>query len=95
MIIHYGYTDGSGEYYISIDSDRCDGCGKCVDQCPQSALGIVTEMIDLEDKKVAAVMEEHRKKIKYTCSRCKPELNKTPCVSACVNGAIHCSWKAS
>jgi len=95
MITHYGYTDGSGEYYISIDSDKCNSCGKCVKQCPMGVLEMVTEMIDLEDKTMAAVTEEHRKKLRYACSQCKPELNKTPCVSACVNRAINCSWRAS
>jgi ferredoxin len=56
--------DGSGEYYIVVDSDKCNGCGKCVKVCPQKALVLVTEFIDLEDKTVAAVSEEHRKKIK-------------------------------
>jgi hypothetical protein len=23
MIANYGYKDGSGEYYISIDTDKC------------------------------------------------------------------------
>jgi hypothetical protein len=49
-------------------------------------------MIDLEDKIVAAVTEEHRKKIKYTCSPCKPEINITPCVSVCKKKAIMCTW---
>ncbi len=54
MITHYGYIDGSGEYYIVVDSDKCIGCGKCVEVCPQKALVLVTEFIDLEDKTVAA-----------------------------------------
>jgi Fe-S-cluster-containing hydrogenase component 2 len=95
VIIHYGYTDGSGEYYISVDSDKCNGCSKCIQQCPQGALEMVIEMIDLEDKNVPAVTEAHRKKLRYTCSKCNPELKKTPCVLACVNGAIKCSWKSS
>ena len=66
MIIHYGYKDGSGEYFISIDTDECDGCGKCVEACPQGVLETRTMMIDLEDKLVATVTEEHRKKIKYS-----------------------------
>jgi Fe-S-cluster-containing hydrogenase component 2 len=94
VIAHYGYVDGSGEYYIIIDSDKCTGCGECVKQCPQGALEIVTEMIDLEDKTVAAVSEQHRKKIKYTCSSCKPEENETPCVQVCAQGAIKCVWKS-
>jgi NAD-dependent dihydropyrimidine dehydrogenase PreA subunit len=92
IITHYGYTDGSGEYYIVIDSDKCIGCGVCVKQCPQGALQLEEEFIDLEDKTVAAVTEEHRKKIKYTCSACKPENNNTPCVLACETKAIKCSW---
>ena len=31
MIANYGYKDGSGDWFISIDTDRCNGCGKC---CP-------------------------------------------------------------
>ncbi|MCJ7559072.1 4Fe-4S binding protein [Candidatus Bathyarchaeota archaeon] len=76
-----------------MDAEKCDGCGKCVEQCPQSAIEMVTLLIDLEDKTVAAVTEQHRKKIKYTCSSCKPESNKAPCVSACTQKAIECIWK--
>jgi Fe-S-cluster-containing hydrogenase component 2 len=92
MITHYGYIDGSGEYYIVVDSDKCNGCGKCVEACPQTALELITEFIDLEDKTVAAVSETHRKKIRYTCSTCKPEQNQTPCVQACSSKAIKCIW---
>ncbi|MEM4733658.1 MAG: 4Fe-4S binding protein [Candidatus Bathyarchaeia archaeon] len=89
---HYGYSDGSGEYYIVIDSDKCKGCGECVTACPQSALELVTMLIDLEDKTVAAVTEQHRRKIKYSCSPCKPEIGKAPCVLACAQDAIKCVW---
>ncbi len=94
MITHYGYSDGSGEYYITIDTDKCNGCGKCVKQCPQSALQLEMMFIDLDDKKVASVTEEHRKKIKYTCSSCKPESNRSLCVLACETKAIRCTWKS-
>lgn len=93
IITHYGYTDGSGEYYVVIDTEKCNGCSKCVDTCPQSALELCTLLIDLEDKTVAAVKEEHRKKIKYTCSPCKPDSQKTPCSSSCEQEAICCFWK--
>ena len=92
IITYYGYNDGSGEYYIVIDSVKCNGCGICVLKCPQEALKIETEFIDLEDKTVVAVTEEHRKKIKYTCGSCKPEHQSTPCVSACETNAIKCIW---
>ena len=94
MITHYGYSDGSGEYYITIDTDRCNSCGKCVKQCPQSALQMETMLVDLEDKTVASVNEEHRKKIKYTCAACKREATKPTCVLACETKAINCTWKA-
>jgi Fe-S-cluster-containing hydrogenase component 2 len=93
VIVHYGYMDGSGEYFIVVDTDRCDGCQKCVQKCPQHALELVTEFIDLEDKTVAAVTEEHRKKIRYTCAQCKPAEGKTPCILACQERAINCVWK--
>ncbi len=70
--------DGSGEYYIVIDSDKCNGCGKCVEKCPQKALKLVTEFIDLEDKTVAAIREEHRKKIKYTCDPANLKATRHP-----------------
>jgi Fe-S-cluster-containing hydrogenase component 2 len=92
LIIHYGYSDGSGEYYIVIDSDKCDGCGKCVEECPQKVLKLEIEFIDLDDKTVATVADEHRKKIKYTCATCKPESNGTPCVLACDKKAIRWVW---
>jgi Fe-S-cluster-containing hydrogenase component 2 len=93
--MYYGYYDGSGEYYIVIDTDKCNSCKKCVQQCPQQALEMVTEMIDLEDKTVAAITEQHRKKIKYTCTQCKPEENKTPCITSCIQGAIRIVWNPS
>lgn len=94
MITHYGYSDGSGEYYITIDTDRCNNCGKCVTYCPRSALQMETMLIDLEDKIVASVTEEHRKKLKYTCASCEPEKNVASCVLVCVTKAINCTWKA-
>jgi len=50
--------------------------------------------IDLDDKTVAAVTEQQRKNIKYACSPCKPESEKTPCALACNKKAIWCVWKS-
>jgi len=43
---------------------------------------------------MAAVTEEHRKKIKYSCAPCKSEANpgKLPCVAACKPNALSHSW---
>jgi Fe-S-cluster-containing hydrogenase component 2 len=76
-----------------VDSGKCDGCRECAEKCPQSALEIVSQFIDLEDKLVIAVKEEKRKKIKYVCSVCNPKHNKTPCVEACDKEAISVIWK--
>jgi len=91
-ITYYGYMDGSGEYYVVIDSDKCSGCGKCIQECPQKALQLENMFIDLEDKTMATITEQHRKTIKYTCSSCKPDNNNTPCVLACEGKAIKCVW---
>jgi len=93
MIIHYGYSDGSGEYYISIDAEKCNGCGKCIENGPQQALELGSVMVDLEEKLVATVSEKHRREIKYTCSPCKPENRKAPCVLVCNKEAISCIWR--
>jgi Fe-S-cluster-containing hydrogenase component 2 len=55
---------------------------------------MMTEFIDLEDKTVVAVTEQHRKKIRYTCASCNAKENRAPCVLACEKGAIRCVWKS-
>ena len=46
MIANYGYKDGSGEYFIAIDTDRCDGCGECAPACPAGVLEIILNDYD-------------------------------------------------
>jgi ferredoxin len=92
MIIHYGYQDGSGKYYVSIDAEKCDACKICIEKCPQKVLKIDTVMIDIEDKQVAVVHEAHRKKIQYTCASCH-QGNDLPCVRSCKKGAIAATWQ--
>ena len=91
MIAHYGYKDGSGEYFISIDSNKCTGCEKCIPACPGNVLEMITD--DYDDT-VAAVTDEQRRKIKYTCMQCKPSTGERdlPCVNVCEPVAIVHSW---
>jgi len=91
---HYGYKDGSGDYFIMIDTDKCDGCGKCVEACPYGVLELIPDEFDIEDGTMVAVREEHRKKIKYSCAPCKPVTGeiRLPCVLACEPQAITHSW---
>lgn len=94
MIANYGYKDGSGDFFISIDTDKCDGCGDCVEICPANVLEVRENEHDpLADDEMAAVTEEHRKKIKYSCAECKSEgYTSLPCMEACKPGAISHSW---
>ena len=40
MIANFGYKDGSGEFFITIDTDKCNGCGDCIPVCPAGVLEI-------------------------------------------------------
>lgn len=95
MIANYGYMNGSGQFFIKIDSDKCDGCGDCVSACPAGVLEVAEDENDpFREEPVARVTEDQRKKIKYSCGPCKPVTNRhpLPCVAACKLGAIEHSW---
>jgi ferredoxin len=95
MIANYGYKDGSGEFFVSIDTDKCNGCGDCVEACPYQVLMIGEDPHDpFREGPVALVREEQRKKLNYLCASCKPVSNRPPlpCVTACKSGAIVHSW---
>ena len=96
MLANYGYIDGSGSYFISIDTDKCDGCGNCVTVCPAGIFEVLDEDPNdpLRDGPVAAVVGDKKKKLKYECGPCKP-VNGTPklaCIEACKARAISHSW---
>lgn len=94
MIANFGYKDGSGDYFISIDTDKCTGCGDCIPVCPSNVFEIRENEYDpLAEDEMAAVTEEQRKKIKYACAGCKGDSNKElPCIVACSYDAISHSW---
>ncbi|MBI2303970.1 MAG: 4Fe-4S binding protein [Chloroflexi bacterium] len=95
MLANYGYQDGSGSYFITIDTDKCDGCGRCVTACPYGVMVVGPDEADpLRDLPVATVADEHRRKIKYSCGPCKPTsgVRELPCLLACPWEALAHSW---
>jgi Fe-S-cluster-containing hydrogenase component 2 len=96
MLANYGYKDGSGDFFITIDTDKCNGCGDCVPTCPASVFEVVDEDPNdpLREEPVALVAADKKKKIKYECNPCKPSAERPPlpCVEACKLGAISHSW---
>jgi ferredoxin len=97
VIANYGYQDGSGFYYITIDGAICATCGErgCVAACPQAVYGV--EMDDYDDY-VAVVVESARKRLRELCSACKSgtaaegQDGALPCTGACPEGALKHSW---
>lgn len=94
MIANHGYKDGSGEYYISIDTDKCSLCAEygCLDGCPGQIFEV--EFDDWDDE-VATVRTTERNKLKQICAACKPvsgRPERLPCQIACVSEAITHSW---
>ena len=99
MQAYYGFKDGSGDWFLIIDTDRCNGCGECAKVCPSDVFVIHQNDFDpLSDELVATVKEEKRKKIRYECAPCKPGYGEVPppCVSECEPKAItHTeAWKS-
>jgi ferredoxin len=97
VIANYGYEDGSGFYYITIDGERCSACSErgCAAACPQKVYAI--ELDDYDDM-VAVVKEDARKRLRELCSACKGQeagsghQAELPCISACAAGALRHSW---
>ncbi len=89
--IQYGYNDGSGDYFITIDLGSCDGCGKCVSACPAAVFEVVHE--DGRQPK-ARVTESARKRLSILCPgyRSCSSNHEANCLSICQHDAISLTW---
>ena len=89
--VQYGYSDGTGNYFITIDTGRCDGCGQCLPACPSG----IFEIAAAEDGQLKArVKEEARKRLALLCPGygvCSAKLALT-CHKACLRDAISHTW---
>jgi predicted CoA-substrate-specific enzyme activase len=89
--VHYGYSDGTGNYFITIDASRCDGCQECVAVCPSEIFEVVQ---DSNSQLKAKVKEASRKNLAFlcpgfpACSRSR----ETNCHSICRRDAISHTW---
>ena len=95
MLANYGYKDASGVFYITIDTDKCDGCGDCVSTCPADIFEVMDEDPNdpMRDGPVVLVAAEKKNKLKYECNPCKPASKPPlPCLESCEAGAIVHSW---
>lgn len=96
MLANYGYKDASGDFFITIDTEKCNGCGDCIEACPSSVFAVVNEDPNepMRDGPVAIVAGDKKKKLKYECNPCKNAADSPllPCVEACKAGAIMHSW---
>lgn len=85
----YGYSNGTGEYYITIDMRLCTGCGKCAEVCPARVL-----VMSGKQNSKAKVKEEVRKKLALLCPGfdiCSRQ-HAVNCHSVCPTDAIRHSW---
>ncbi|MBI2854298.1 MAG: 4Fe-4S binding protein [Chloroflexi bacterium] len=87
----YGYSDGTGDYFITVDNGACDGCGKCVISCPAHVFELVGNG---SSESKAAVKDSCRKKLALVCpgfTSCSHS-HASNCHSVCGKGALSHSW---
>jgi predicted CoA-substrate-specific enzyme activase len=89
--VSFGYSDGTGEYFLTVDNALCDGCGLCVPACPENIL--ILNQDDHGEPK-AAVREELRQRLALTCPGFNACLHNQPdnCQRVCPHDAISHSW---
>lgn len=91
VVANYGYSDGSGDYLITIDTSKCDGCGRCFECCPAEVFEVAP---DDAGKPVARVKDEVVSCLSHVCPGfefCSASLTGN-CHAVCKQKAISHSW---
>ena len=89
--IQYGYNDATGDYYITIDSGKYNGFGKCETACPAT----IFEMISGNGREPkAGVTKAARKRLSILCpgNNACSNANQVNCLSTCPTNVISLSW---
>ncbi len=89
--IQYGYNDATGDYFITVNATKCDGCGKCVPACPAAIFEIIRED---GQKPKPRVTEAARKRLSILCpgyQLCHRN-HVVNCRSVCQPKAISLTW---
>ncbi len=91
MKAQYGYSDGTGDYFITVDTGKCDGCGECVKACPAALFALAK---DNYRQLKAGIKEESRKKLHIACPGFKAcaQSNTVNCHSVCPKDALSHTW---
>ena len=87
--VSYGYSDATGDYFITIDTALCDGCGQCIPVCPAGIL-VLSQEGNAPPK--ATVREEARKRLAFLCPGLSHCPSQVTCHDACPKKAISHSW---
>ena len=96
--VNYGYKDGAGTWFITVDTNACDGCGDCIDVCPADLWELQEDEFAILEagELVAAIKKDHQKSLRYDCSPCKSPSGDGDGVAACAEtchvDAIEFSW---
>jgi ferredoxin len=86
MLANYGYADASGDYFITVDTDKCTGCGRCAEICPKDIFEMV---LDDYDETVPVVRNQITRELGHEC---EAEICGYQCHTVCEVDAIAHSW---
>lgn len=101
---NFGYKDGAGTWYVTVDTDACDACTgrdgvRCVDVCPADLWELTENEFEiLSEEMVAAIKGDRENDLRYDCSPCKSpnpdaqDSGTAKCAEACPTDAIEFSW---